>query len=440
MKVLMTVVKRTTWLHAVIAAILSFASVSAASAAAVTVNVNKQLNPSNTILRGDLFRGNQNRDARIDLLAQNGFKAACFHLELNVENQLFSKSGGTITHKQHAVFNSNRKRAVSKGMTVFAQATGTPHVFKPDPKYTWHGGANYYPLPKPGEFNQLANVVSAWMNKGNSVAKSVWLGTQEPIHTIGFEGGTKTEAGKKKNLQRYADIWSRIAKKLNGKSGAMQLNGMNNDNQPYPVLAADALNSHNTPMNYWSVQNYIAERNSSVIAGAKEALKHCNAGKIIFNRYGYNKPWADSKKFDRSEGIVTLLQAEDAILKNSDKVTGYCLMHEGFSKYNMVQKVGKFLNEMPPNRRDASSNNNNIQVFATSNNSKLRIAVWNKGSASQNVNITIKGKTWNNSTLKIHRGTAGTFGTINGTYNPSNGKISGFSLNGKAFALIRLGS
>ena len=421
------------------AVILLITSCSTVFAASLTVNTGKQLNPSNPLIRGDLFRGNQNRNSKIDLLASNGFKAACFHLELNAEKQLFDKVGGKITHKQHATFNANRKRAVSKGMTVFAQATGTPDVFKPDPNYKWHGGANYYPLPAPKEFNLFANVVSAWMNKGNTVAKSVWLGTQEPIHTIGFVGGKKTEAGKIKNLKRYADIWSRVAKKLNGKSGAMQLNGMNHDGDTYAITAAKALNSHKTPMNYWSIQNYIAERNASVMTKARQALQNCSAGKIIFNRYGYNKPWADTKKFDRSEGIVTLLEAEKVLLKNSDKVTGYCLMHEGFSKYGMVRSVGKFLNEMPGNRRDTIITGG-INAFATSNKSKLRIAVWNKGSTAQTVNITVKGGAWKKASLQVNRGDGASFGKVNATYNASNGKISGFKLNGKAFAIIRLSS
>ena len=426
-----------------VVSLFSICNGQAANAASVTVNTGKQLNPSKPLIRGDILIGNKAAMAgKIDNLAANGFKAACFHFELNKENALFSGSGTNITHQQHAAFNANRKRAHNKGMTVFAQCSGTPDAFNIDTKYKYHGKANYYPLPVPGQFNLFANKVSAWMNNANAVAPSIWLGTQEPDHTLGYVNGVQTQAGNLTNIKRYADLWARVAKKLNGKSGAMQLNEASHISKgdTHPALAANSLNQHNSPINYYSVQNYKAEQNATVVPNAKKALNLLPTNKIMFNRYGYRKDWNSTTRFARSKGIVELLKAEKVLLNNSDKVVGYCLMHQGFSNYAMAGSVGKFLNEMPGNRRETIISGNGINAFATSNNNKLRIAVWNNGSTSQTVNIKVNGGAWKKASLNILRGNGSSVNTVNATYNANTGAISGFNLSGKAFALIRLSS
>ncbi len=219
------------------------------------------------------------------------------------EKEEFSKnSEGGIDVSINSKYLELCRTARNLGLQLIVQCSGVPvegkedgsveHLFPLDDRRSFHGSARYYPLPAPGNYEANANVIFEWMKKLHDElggGNTIYAGNQEPSHTTGYFNGTQTDAATIQNLQVYPAIWKPIAMKLqNGGmlSAVSQLNEVYSHYDP----SVESIVSKGVPMDYYSIQNYRAQNNRTILTSVKNALEKyglSTSKKVLFNRYDY---------------------------------------------------------------------------------------------------------------------------------------------------------
>lgn len=129
---------------------------------------------------------------------------------------------------------------------------------------------------------KLGSAIGRWAldveEEDGEEIRSIWLGTQEPSHTVGFlsdgNGGfIKNTEEKRKNIELYLDTWKNTANTLSEqgfKVGGLQLNGSNVDDYDYTL---SLMRAKNISMDYFSIQQYRAEENNEqMLSTVKSSL------------------------------------------------------------------------------------------------------------------------------------------------------------------------
>ncbi len=433
----------------------------------VTINCTGNGGPTADIKRG---RSSSVLElAQIDDVAGLGLKIYQLHQDLPANatavetplDQFYFNAEGNVNVRVDADVTTARQRVNSYGYELIYQATGTPYygitptgsstggrgttsiALYPMTTDRVHGGgpSNWYPIPSSTNRAPFGRKLATWMKEvevADGAMKSIWVGTQEPTHTLGFPGGTATDTEKLTNVRLYIDTWIETAKDMQAagyKVGGIQLNGSNADELTYAI---GQFKTKGCPFNYITIQQYKAElSNAAILDAARTGLTsngYATSKKVLFNRYSVKEDlW-----FKSSTGINLFLDGEKAVLDQADLVYGYCLEGPEWNNNNL-REVMAFLNAMPTSRRPVTLANG-LRAFSTTSSDSIHAIVWNPGTSSVAVEIQLNNSatSLDNNSLAVRIGSGTTTTTAAATWNGTTNKISGFSLPANSYALISL--
>lgn len=317
----------------------------------------------------------------------------------------FALEDGTIRIRANPQFLKMCRMARDGGMQLVIQVHGTPveglddgsvrQLFTLDPKRAYHGQARYYPIPVEAEFPLLVETLHRWMGQITAAVgapDTIWLGTQEPEHTLGFPGGVKDDNFRHQNLKDYIHLWSMLADVLHADgqlTGAIQNNAGQNSGEKFRAAVRE-LAAQGCSIDFFSIQNYSGQNNARILREAFEALDSQPAyrGKpVIFHRY---QPGIEVERcFTTTAGLVEVLSCEKVLLDHADRVHGYNL-HTFSRGSEYGENLLGFLNQMPPVRKTIAGLGEGIDGFAFAGNGTVCIALWNSSEATVQLDLNLR--------------------------------------------------
>lgn len=357
------------------------------------------------------------------------------------------------------------RRAVSTNtLPAVVQVSGTPAAFADylDPTYLdlCTGNGNFYPLPLTGVPMQVAqNAVAAWISHVNaSFAGGIWIGTQEPTHTLGFQDSSGANCsnptpaqrtdGEEANIQRFISYWAPIALQLKGqgiKVGGLQLNS---GNSAYYSYAAQQIMASQMKLDYFTIQNFAPS--AGIIQSLHDAyvLFQQNPDyrqvKVLFDRYGTTKT---SGGYSTAVNMIDFLQAESQIMPFADMMYGYTFMGAGIhSSGTLLPQVLQWLQKAPAPLRPLTSSTSDLQAFAlvkAGNPNRAYVAIWNTSPSqtAYTTSVSLNGLSgsFTNKVPVVLKGSGSSITAVNDSHIVLNGTtISGLQLNWNEFLLISL--
>ncbi len=331
------------------------------------------------------------------------------NLFLDPETNEFYYQNGIFGNRQLAAFTNIRAYTADKGFELISQVGGTPrnsaygfdttYRKTPDPTF-YEPDADFAPIPKEGFYmKEFQRNFTEWaINADKAVAPnfhSIWIGTQEIAHTIGFKDGIVNAANKKLNIERWVDYWKPISDALRNagaKTGGIQLNSSNSDIYDYSV---DYMIKKDLKLNYLTFQFYQWGDTVDLVKAVK-ALDRYNAKypgtKIIIDRGAYGKLLSEAT-INSSEGLIYLLTGELGAMNHADKIYAYSLDAAVntmvATQDNLFWKTRKWLNQIGTTRCSLSGMPANVAGFVTRNETKLSAAIWNRSNTTQTLNLKI---------------------------------------------------
>ena len=401
---------------------------------------------------------------------QNGKSNEHMHQPLDM---FYKNNDGSRGSRVDADLTAIRKYAKNnKGLELIMQVSGGPYYgtlkvgrsneqrFRDQSVFNYPNNQNYgpgavggnlFPLPVPNQQAAFGNLLGNWMRKVENAfdGDTIWIGTQEPTHTLGFPNGNKSKAAKEANVRDYVSVWKNITSKIRGYKGAKTAGLQYNSGTSFIAYILNQLRSQNVKVDYISYQSYRSDEfNKSMLNTTRTSMNtaankaHFKGTKVLFNRYSYWKDQSNNEtKFNRSQGIIRFLNAEQALANNSDLVYGYVIQQGTMGKGYMLEAVMKFLQTMPAARKTASTQQG-LKVIAAGNTNQIKIAVWNPSTVNRTVEIKINNApaAIKNSNMSVMVGNGANYQSKNAnrTSSGSSVTIKGFSLPKKAFALISL--
>ena len=303
----------------------------------------------------------------------------------------------------------NEKKSIETGVEIVNQVSGTPPIFPTGHAKPSFGHANYFPLPDEGSpMEDWQHLFIEWVTcldkaVGGDAYHSIWLGTQEPTHTLGESRGhgyeSKAEAEKEENISSFADFWRPIAKGLRAKGALVGGIQLNSGYARHYQRAIDILKEKDLELDFLTFQMYqLAD--PECLDLAIEALKSYRAkyprASILINRGLWFKQMESESKervgrragHDTSRGMIYFLRAEKLIQERSDFIYGYCIGKPGTDD-NMTWTILRWLDEAPKGRRTLNGMPSGIDGFFLSDDSKGCVAVWNDNAEACSLNVSI---------------------------------------------------
>jgi hypothetical protein len=355
-------------------------------------------------------------------------------------------------------------------MPMAVQVSGTPAAYPAgnlDSGYEITCGAtgNYYPLPTPGAPTQMVqNALESWISSLNpSVPGAIWIGTQEPSHTLGystsFDSGSgcanvpapQVDAAISNNIQRYISYWTPIAQYLRAHhilSGGIQLNAGNS--MFYTSTAAQIISAR-MPLDYLTIQDYTPSPtvNRSLYSAYQTFQQDPGylGVKVIIDRYGIA---LTGNKYRTAAGVISFLQDEADLMPFADMLYGYAVETTGLQSTSTVNpllpQVLNWLQSAPAPLRPLTSSTSDLQAFALVQKGpvpKAYIAIWNvsPASVSYTASIAIEGLTSSFTAANLHilRGSGSRLATLNNSnVTVDANTISGLPVGANEFLLISL--
>ena len=353
-------------------------------------------------------------------------------------------------------------------MPMAVQVSGTPAAYPTDDldsayEITCGATGNYYPLPRPGASTEMVQkALEGWISSLNpSVPGAIWVGTQEPSHTLGyptsFDNGSgcanvpapQVEDAISNNIQRYITYWNPIAQYLRTHhmmSGGIQLNAGNS--MFYTSTATQIISAH-MPLDYFTIQDYTPS--STVNRSLYSAYQSFQQDpgylgvKVIIDRYGIA---LTGNKYGTAAGAIRFLQDEADLMPFADMLYGYALETTGLQSTSTVNpllpQVLNWLQSAPAPLRPLTSSTSDLQAFALVQKGpvpKAYIAIWNVSPASASYTASIALAGFSNSltaaNLRILRGSGSSLTTLNtAKINVDGNTISGIPVGANEFLLI----
>lgn len=283
-------------------------------------------------------------------------------------------------------------------LPALVQLSGTPAAFSDyldgNYKNLCSANGNFYPLPVTGTPTLVAQVALATWAKALDAAfpGAIWIGTQEPTHTLGFYDVSSDSCasptpqqrsdGETNNVLRYINYWGPVAQALHQagmKVGGVQMNAANTADYGY---AADQIIAGKVPLDYFTIQDYAPSAAlNKVLYDAYLKLiqvpQYQNV-KVIFDRYGTAKT---SGGYANAKGVIGFLQAESALMPYADMVYGYNVEAAGVvGNSTILPPVLQWLQQAPAPLRPLTSTTSDLQAFAlvqAGAPSKAYVAIWN---------------------------------------------------------------
>lgn len=375
----------------------------------------------------------------------------------NGEKEEFSRNqDGEIDIHINSQYLELCQMARDLGFQMIIQCSGVPvegkdngrveHLFPLDNRRSFHGSARYYPLPATNNYDANGTIIFEWMKLLHDklgVSNTIYAGNQEPSHTTGYFNGTQTETATIQNLTVYPAIWRPTANKLKN-AGMLSAVSQLNEVSRYYDASLQSITEKGVPFDYYSIQNYMAQRNSKILADVKNALEKYNIPlhkKVLFNRYDYGatkKLKTNEERFATAQGIIAFLESELILCDYANMVYGYCFF-TGAQNYSMMNSVLTFLNNMPQARKKLSGVPEGLKYIASANENKISIVLWNPGDKSYVFNLDTTNGVNTSTNLIIEKGTETNFTRITPvTSGPAFKEIAGLRLNSQEFMLITI--
>lgn len=337
----------------------------------------------------------------------------------NYSGTLFQKKNGVVEARKPTDpdLASIRAFANTHGMLNFLQIAGTPGNALPFSSNMFNGfftlvgeppkGANWYPLPAAGQYPELAQAFATLPDAVGYETRTIYAFWQEPSHTL----DSSVEA--EQSIPRYTDLYSRISRRIaetcrweSCPMAGAQLNS--HDGKLTPVngqrykLFLDGLrlarkNNPGVPMplDYFTIQNYSAQWNDTIIGNARAALgTDFGWTPIMMNEWDYcvngdecPEVFPFLKRYDGPQSWQALHWLKDSIeapdishvllrekvLKVRDKEqgpTGYF--------YPWTQVPILFMASMSEFRRPVASALPKVPVMASGDPDQITILMWNE--------------------------------------------------------------
>lgn len=428
----------------------------------ITVNLNTKSGPDVTYLRGmgrriDFEANAVATKTTMDLMASRKMGVVSFNRNLFKDASLgeFYKENEIYKNKQSDAFTNVRKYANDKGLVVFNQIGGTPDNSS-DPLYPL--STEYYapeedwvPLPVVGnsmtEFQR--NFVEWAINADLAIGpdfKSIWMGSQEPTHTLGTIGplnDTKREL----NVRRFIDYWKPIAEALRASGRKVCGVQLPSGASRFFQYAVDYLKQQNVEVDFLTYQFYQWGKSLDV-DDAMDALnsyreKYPNA-KMVVVRGHWHKLCCDGYIKDAdatSAGMIYYLKGEKAFMKYADKIYAHMYDNEQNSSAWLHWNIHKWLNNNQPiEQRSVSNRPTGIDGFATSNSGKFQLALWNTATTQQTLTIQLQNNTYDaTSVLEVYKASGETYVKVNDAlWDKTTNTIKNISINQDEIILVSL--
>lgn len=373
------------------------------------------------------------------------------------EKEEFSRNTeGGIDVRVNSKYLEYCRTAVNLGLQLVVQCSGVPvegkddgkveHLFPLDDRRSFHREARYYPLPAPGSYEANGDVIFQWMKKLHEElggGNTIFAGNQEPSHTAGyFNGGIQTDEATIMNVQVYPAIWRPIALKL---QNAGMLSAVSQLNEVYPHYdpSIESIVSKGVPMDYYSIQNYRAQNNKTILAAAKAALVKYGlptSKKVLFNRYDYvDYPGLTSydQRFGTAPGIIAFLESELVLCDYADMIYGYCFFTGG-QNYTMMNSVFTFLNAMPQSRKKMLNIPAGLKYIVSADEKRISAVIWNPGTNECIFDLDASGAN-GSAELSVQKGAGTELLSYNpGAWDPTTKKVPGLKLGSKEFILLKM--
>lgn len=378
----------------------------------------------------------------------------------------FTKDANGVYHNQQKTVYTNLLKYVrniktnpSEKLMLINQIGGTPHI-APDTVYPLalqylDTESDYVPLPKIGApMTAFQNNFIAWAKAADSTVQpgyhSIWIGHQEPAHTLGYINGVETNAAKETNIRRFIDYWKPIASALRAagaKVGGIQ-NNSSNANHFY-TYTTNYLKQQNVKLDYLTFQFYQwgdrADLDSAV-ATLNSYNQQFPGTKMIINRGMWQQACCTTREeaVSTSQGMIAFLRGERNYMDYADKIYAY-LWDDNHTDLSLMEfKVATWLNKvMSPYRRPLTGLPSGVEGFLTGGVNKATCALWNTGSSTQTLTLHLTNTSWTTSkTLIVHKGSGANYTLLSGTGAPvwdSTAKtISPITLAPNEFVIITL--
>lgn len=290
---------------------------------------------------------------------------------------------------------------------------------------------DYVPLPTLGESmtafqNNFVEWALAVDNDIEPGYHSIWLGHQEPAHTLGFIDNIETDDAKELNIRRFVDYWKPIASSLRAagaKVGGIQ-NNSSNANHFY-TYTTNYLKQQNVKLDYLTFQFYLwgdrADLDSAV-ATLDSYNQKFPGTKMIINRGMWQKVCCSTRQeaVSTSKGMIAFLNGEKNYMDYADKIYAY-LWDDNRTDLNLMEfKVAKWLNKvMSPYRRPLTGLPSGVDGFLTGGINKATSALWNTSDATQTITLKLNNTSFTEQKILIvHKGSGSDYTLLSGAGAP----------------------
>lgn len=341
------------------------------------------------------------------------------------------------------------------GLTIINQISGTPAIFTLEPGYSAVGRANHFPLPAPGQ------PMTDWQDlflryaiaHDQAVGRhTIWIGTQEPSHTLGAPTSTAPEAMEAAldaNLERFIDFWKPIAARIRAAGGTVGGIQMPSGSWERYQRAVDLLKAKDVHVDYLTFQLYRLGTPRSLdaaIAALHSYQERYPKTTLLIDRGLWLKQMrkdSDTKlkgddAHDTSEGMIGFLSSELQIQAYSGDIYGYCIGKPGDST-NLTWQVLRWLNAAPTGRRLLEAMPNGVEGFMLADPQTCCLALWNTGAHAYELSVELA-RAPSPAVIQAQRGEGRAMTDISGTLAWQADRIDGIHLAPNQFVLARITS
>ena len=369
-----------------------------------------------------------------------------------------------------------KKYAHDVGLELICMLDGTPSsVIEIERDYHWGDPnlpdkpedaiADHAPLPDEGKpMEQFQKLFIEFAQESDyAVAPdfhSIWIGTQEIAHTIGYKDGKVTIENKKEAIRRYIDFWKPIAegiKAIGAKVGGIQLNSSNaNDGGQHDLYdyAVEQMKEKGLVLDYLTFQFYqwgneLPMQRAAASVRKYQQIMNLPDTKLIVDRGSSGK--ISDQSLSKAGQFIVFLQGEKYCMNEADVVYAYTL-DNGVGdfvrneRYNELEWLTKYwlMNcgdpQSPNQRRSITGLPEGLDGFMTTKGNDLYGVIWNTGITGLNpqkieIELTNTQATYTGSPI-VYKASGETLSKVNCRLRDNI--ISGVTLYSNEYLLIEL--
>lgn len=326
------------------------------------------------------------------------------------ETNEFYYENGEYKNQQIAKFTSIRKYANSLGFELISQVGGTPRnsnydfdtTFRKKKAWVFEPDVDFAPIPAAGtSMSEFQRNFAEWaINADKAVGEdfhSIWIGTQEIAHTIGFRDGITNATTKKEAIRRFTNYWKPISDSLRAagaKTGGIQLNSSNANIYSYAV---DYMIQQKLHLDYLTYQFYQWGDTADLLAAVEATKRYSRAypgTKLIIDRGGHGKLVPDGVSGDAdARGVIYFLVGELGAMNHANWVYAFTPDRQingmNADQNKLLWKTRAWINSTGNKRCRLSGLPAGVDGFAVHNGKKISIALWNRGAGIKTFNILL---------------------------------------------------